>query len=36
VPKEYKNALKKAQNYSDHQYMSEKKLYNQLISEYGE
>ena len=36
VPKEYLNALKKAQSYSDHQYMSEKSLYKQLTSKYWE
>lgn len=36
VPKEYLNALKKAQTYSDTMYMSEKALYKQLTSEYGE
>jgi hypothetical protein len=36
VPKEYLNALKKAQSYSDYQYMSEKSLYKQLTSEYWE
>ena len=36
VPKEYLNALKKAQMYSDTMYMSEKALYKQLTSEYGE
>lgn len=36
VPKEYENALKKAQIYSDTMYMSEKSLYKQLTSEYGE
>lgn len=36
VPKEYENALKKAQTYSDTMYMSKKGLYEQLTSEYGE
>ena len=36
VPKEYTNALKKAQVYSDTMYMSEKSIYDQLTSEYGE
>lgn len=30
------NALNKAQSYSDHQYMSKNRLYQQLISSYGE
>ena len=36
VPKEYSNALKKAQVYSDFMHMSEKNIYDQLTSEYGE
>ena len=36
VPREYLNALKKAQLYSDSQYMSEKRIYTQLTSEYWE
>lgn len=36
VPKEYKNALNKAQLYSDTMYMSKNKIYDQLTSEYGE
>lgn len=31
-----KNALKKAQSYSDHQYLSKSRLYQQLTSSYGE
>ena len=34
--KEYQNALKKAQDYSDLMYMSKARLYDQLTSEYGE
>jgi hypothetical protein len=33
---EEKNALKKAEQYSDTMYMSKKGIYNQLISKYGE
>lgn len=33
---EYKNALIKAQSYSDNMYMSKKGIYEQLTSEYGE
>lgn len=33
---EYKNALKKAQTYSEVMYMSKDAIYDQLISEYGE
>ena len=36
VPREYTNALKSAQNYVDIMAFSEAKLYEQLISEYGE
>lgn len=36
VPKEYQNALKKAEIYSDTMYMSKSGIYNQLTSEYGE
>lgn len=36
VPREYKNALKKAQQYSDVMHMSKNKLYEQLTSAYGE
>ena len=36
VPREYKNAVKKAQSYADHMNMSEAGIYNQLTSEYGE
>ncbi len=36
VPTEYKNALIKAQQYSDTMYMSKAGLYDQLTSEYGE
>ena len=36
VPREYKNALKSAQNYIDMMAFSEQKLYDQLTSEYGE
>lgn len=36
VPTEYKNALKKAQQYNDTMYLSKKGLYDQLTSEYGE
>lgn len=36
VPTEYKNALKKAQMYSNTMHMSKKGIYNQLTSEYGE
>jgi hypothetical protein len=36
VPREYRNALKSAQNYIDIMAFSEKKLYDQLTSEYGE
>jgi len=35
-PTEYKNALKKAQSYSDTMYMSKQGIYDQLVSEYGE
>ena len=35
-PLEYKNALKKAKLYSNHMYMSEQGIYDQLVSEYGE
>lgn len=36
VPTEYKNALKKAESYSDMMYMSKMAIYEQLTSEYGE
>lgn len=36
VPTECKNALKKAQVYSDTMYMSKQAIYEQLTSEYGE
>lgn len=36
VPKEYQNALKKAEIYSDTMNMSKSGIYNQLTSEYGE
>lgn len=36
VSKEYKNALKKAENYAEIMHMSKKAIYNQLTSEYGE
>lgn len=36
IPVEYRNALEKAQSYSDMMYMSKKGLYDQLTSEYGE
>ena len=36
IPTEYTNALVKAQQYSDSQYMSKNRLYQQLTSEYGE
>ena len=36
VPKEYKNALKKAELYSKQMYMSKSAIYEQLTSEYGE
>lgn len=36
IPIEYKNALKKAQMYSDSMSMSKAGLYDQLTSEYGE
>lgn len=36
VPKEYINALKKAQSYSDNMAMSKQGIYDQLTSEYGE
>lgn len=36
VPREYTNALKKAERYSKYQYMSEKWIYKQLTSEYWE
>lgn len=34
--KEYKNALKKAESYSNNLHMSKKGIYNQLTSQYGE
>ncbi len=34
--KEYKNALKKAESYSDNLHMSKKAIYDQLVSPYGE
>lgn len=33
---EFKNALKKAESYSEYQHMSKKSIYEQLTSEYGE
>lgn len=36
VSKEYKNALKKAENYAEIMHMSKKAIYEQLTSEYGE
>ena len=36
VPKEYKNALKKAEQYSSIMHMSKQGIYDQLTSEYGE
>ena len=36
VPIEYKNALKKAESYSNIMHMSRKGIYDQLTSEYGE
>lgn len=36
VPAEYKNALIKAEQYSDTMYMSKQGIYDQLTSEYGE
>lgn len=36
VPREYRNALESAQNYIEIMAFSEKGLYNQLTSEYGE
>ena len=36
VPQEYKNALRKAETYSDTMYMSKAGIYDQLVSEYGE
>lgn len=36
VSREYRNALKSAQNYIDMMHFSEKGLYEQLTSEYGE
>lgn len=36
IPKEYKNALKKAENYSSMMHMSKQAIYDQLTSEYGE
>ena len=36
VPQEYKNALAKAEVYSDTMYMSKLGIYKQLVSEYGE
>lgn len=36
TPIEYKNALRKAKIYSDTMAMSQKSIYNQLISENGE
>lgn len=36
VPTEYKNALVKAQTYSDNMFMSKQRIYKQLISKYGE
>ena len=36
VSQEYKNALSKAETYSDMMYMSKAAIYDQLTSEYGE
>lgn len=36
VPTEYKNALIKAEQYSENMYMSKQGIYDQLTSEYGE
>ena len=36
MPKEYQNALEKAEIYSDTMYMSKAGIYDQLTSEYGE
>jgi len=36
VPREYKNALKKAESYSNTMHMSKMGIYDQLVSEYGE
>ena len=36
VPKEYQNALKKAESYSELMHMSKQAIYDQLTSEYGE
>ena len=36
VPQEYRNALQKAEIYSDTMYMSKQGIYDQLVSEYGE
>ena len=36
VPKEYRNALQKAENYSKMMHMSKQRIYDQLTSEYGE
>lgn len=35
-PKEFQNALKKAQSYSELMHMSKARIYDQLTSEYGE
>lgn len=36
VPKEYRNALHKAENYSKMMHMSKQRIYDQLTSEYGD
>lgn len=36
VPKEYQNALRKAESYSSMMHMSKQGIYDQLVSEYGE
>lgn len=36
IPTEYKNALKKAETYSGVMHMSKQRIYDQLVSEYGE
>ena len=36
VPKEYRNALHKAENYNKMMHMSKQRIYDQLTSEYGE
>lgn len=36
IPNEYKSALKKAESYSKNLHMSKQRIYDQLVSEYGE